>query len=157
MSESDDGMVKLVRVTNDRTPNEIKQYKELKKEMDERIRAGERNLKIRRGATVQINPVGDVQDVSEGAGATSVLENERVTLGPHVREASQELHAVVDFGFERVVEGPVVGEKEDVQMDQNFRFSPSGLERYVSIVSKPNETVIEVSQADSVTHMNQRV
>ena len=157
LSESDDDMVKLVRVTNDRTPNEIKQYKELKKELDERISAGERNLKIRRGAIVQINSVGDVQEVSEGAGATSVLENERVILGPHVREASQGLKAAVDSGFERVMEGPVLREEEDVQMDQNFRFSPSGLERYVSIGPKPIETVIEVGQADSVTHMNQSV
>ena len=72
--ESKDNTLNSERISKDRTPNEIKQYKELKKELEIRIRNGETNLRIRRGEIVSTK---EENVVSQAAEASVNLETDR--------------------------------------------------------------------------------
>ena len=56
MSESEDDLLKVVRVSPDRTPSKIQKYKELRKELENRLKNGESDLRIRKGKIVKISP-----------------------------------------------------------------------------------------------------
>ena len=52
LSESEDDLLKVVRVSPDRTPSEIQKHKEL----ENRLKNGESDLRIRKGKIVKISP-----------------------------------------------------------------------------------------------------
>ena len=55
LSESEDDLLKVVRVSPDRTPSEIQKHKELRKELENRLKNGESDLRIRKGKIVKIS------------------------------------------------------------------------------------------------------
>ena len=89
IKQSEDELVKNVRLSSDRTPREIEQYKELRAELERRKALGESDLRIRKGKIISLRKEEE-EEVLEGVKATE-MEN-AVTDDSVIPSAAVESH-----------------------------------------------------------------
>ena len=131
-------MVNSVRISNDRTPNEIKHYKQLKDEMERRTSNGETNLKIRKGKIITINPVCDNQAVTEDQEGSLTQDSATGIVTERTKVGSDRVNS-------------------DTEEEHNFRFSLPGLESYTRVIPESKDAISEEALADSLLGGKHRV
>ena len=88
IKQSEDELVKNVRLSSDRTPREIEQYKELRAELERRKAFGESYLRIKKGKIISLRK----EEVLEGARSTEMEKAETNSVINIVPSAAVESH-----------------------------------------------------------------